>query len=131
MTQLSKVNFLIAIGVFVLALIIPVFLEKFIYANKSNEAISIAQMVQKVQNLNYINFNQYIDIQKGDIEKLQDKFSIKEGDILYYDYSIFTTYNSYTLYAEPKIKYLKSREIAPKIYVYSKVLNEEPLMEWK
>jgi hypothetical protein len=130
-TQLSKVNFSIAIGIFLFALAIPVFLEKFIYANKSNEAISIAQMVQKVQNLNYINSNQYIDIQKGDIEKLQDKFSIKEGDIFYYDYSIFTTYNSYTLYAEPKIKYLKSREIAPKIYVYNKVLNEEPLMEWK
>lgn len=131
MSKLSKTNFIFALVIVVFALVTPIFLEKFIYTNKANEAISIAQMVQKVQDLNYINSNQYIDIKKGDVHSFQKKFSIKNKDMLYYDYSIFTTYNSFTLYAEPRIKYLKSREIAPKIYIYHKVLNKEPEIQWK
>jgi len=131
MSKLSKTNFLFAFIIVVFAFVTPIFLEKFIYTNKANEAISIAQMVQKVQDLNYINSNQYIDIKKGDVNSFQKNFSIKNKDMMYYDYSIFTTYNSFTLYAEPRIKYLKSREIAPKIYVYHKVLNKEPEIQWK
>ena len=131
MTQLSKTNFSLAVGIVLFALAIPIFLEKFIYTNKSNEAISIAEIVQKVQNLNYVNFNQYIETQKGDTEKFIEKFSLQEYHVEFYEYSIFTTYNSYTLYAEPKIKYLKSREIAPKVYTYHKTLNKEPQKQWK
>jgi hypothetical protein len=130
-SKFTKTNILLALFIAIIAFIYPVFIEKFYYSNKSAEAISIAKIIEKVQNLNYINKNKYITIKKGDKVKLIEKFSIKANDIKFYDYSIFTTHNSFTIFAEPKISYLKSRDIAPKIYIYKKVLNKPASSKWK
>lgn len=129
-SHFTKINLYIAIVFIVLAFAYPFFMEKFVYSNISKEAISVAKIIEKTQNINYVNYNKYISVKKGDVAKLVKNFSLSTNDIKYYDYSIFTTYNSYTLYAEPKIGYLKNREISPKIYVYYKKLNEEPIIKW-
>jgi hypothetical protein len=131
LSKFAKTNFILAFIIVIVAFVYPIFIQKVFYSNKSKEAISIASTVEKVQNLNYINLKKYISIKKGDVEELSKKFNIKQSDIKFYDYSIFTTFNSYTLYAEPKIQYLKSRDIAPKIYVYHKQLNHPPIIKWK
>jgi hypothetical protein len=130
-TKFAKTNFLLAIIVVAMAFIYPFFIKKVFYANKSAEAISIAKIVQKVQNIYYVNHNKYISIDKGDIKTLTKLFNIQKSDIEFYNYSIFTTVNSYILYAEPKIKYLKSRQIAPKIYSFYKKINQTPIIKWQ
>ena len=124
-------NIILAIILIVFAYIYPIFNEKVFYSNKSQEATSISEQIAKLQNINYALSNQYISVDKDDKKSLVTKFNINENDIQYYDYSIYTTFNSYTLYAEPKIKYLRSREISPKIYVYSKKLNQEAKIAWQ
>jgi len=130
-SKFAKANIFIALFLIIIAFIYPIFIDKVYYSNKSAEAISIAKIIKEVQNLNYINNNKYIAIKKGDVEELINKFSLKQNDIKYYDYSIFVTYNSYTLYAEPKIKYLKNRDISPRIYIYNKVLNKQATIKWQ
>jgi len=130
-SKFAKTNFGLTIMVIVVAFVYPVFIQKVFYSNKSKEALSIASIVEKVQNLKYINSNKYIAINKGDTKELAKEFSIQHSDIQFYNYSIFTTFNSYTLYAEPKISYLKSRDISPKIYIYHKTLNKPPIIKWQ
>lgn len=130
-SKFTRINFLLAIVFVIIALIYPIFLEKVFYSSKSDEAIFIADAIQKKQNLNYVNNNKYIAIKKGDIESLTKIFNLKESDIQFYNYSIFTTFNSYTLYAEPKIEYLKSRDISPANYIYHKKLNTQPTSKWQ
>jgi len=130
-TKFAKINIIIAFIFIVLSFIYPVFIEKIFYSNKSAEAKSIAKIIEKIQNISYINKNKYISIKKGDINTLIKEFSIKRNDIKFYNYSIFTTFDSYVLYAEPKIKYLKSRDISPKIYVYHKVVNQQAKIKWE
>jgi len=130
-SKFAKVNIMIAIFLVIIAFVYPLFINKVYYSNKSAEAISIAKIIEEVQNLNYINNNKYIAIKKGDIKNLIKNFSIKKSDIEYYDYSIFVTYNSYTLYAEPKIEYLKNRDISPRIYIYNKVVNKQAIIKWQ
>jgi hypothetical protein len=130
-SKFTKTNFTLAFIAIIVAFVYPIFIQKVFYSNKSKEAISIASTVEKIQNLNYINLNKYISIEKGDTKELSKKFNINLSDIQFYDYSIFSTFNSYTLYAEPKITYLKSRDISPKIYVYHKKLNQPPIIKWK
>ena len=131
LTKFAKTNLIISIVFVIIAFIYPVFIEKVFYSNKSQEAISITKIIENVQNLNYINKNKYINIKKGDINALAKEFNINKKDIEFYNYSIFTTFNTYTLYAEPKIKYLKDREISPKMYVYYKKLNQKPIIKWQ
>jgi hypothetical protein len=106
-------------------------MDNFFYSSKEKEAISVSNIIHNVQNLKYINNNRYISVRKGDTKTLSDKFSIKKSDIIYYNYSIFTTSNSYTIYSEPKIFYLKSRDISPKVYIYHKKLNKPATAIWK
>jgi hypothetical protein len=131
LTKFAKTNLIIAGLFIIIAFIYPFFIEKIFYSNKAQEARSIAKIIENVQNLNYINKNKYIHISKGDKQILIDKFNINNNDLKYYDYSVFTTFNTYTLYAEPKIKYLKNRDISPKIYVYYKKLNQKPIIKWQ
>ena len=130
-SKFAKTNILISFIIIIISIIYPYFIEKVFYSNKSAEAVSIAKIIQKVQNINFVNSNKYIFIEKGNIDDLTSKFSLNKSDIKYYDYSIFTTYNSYTIYAEPKIKYLKSRDISPKIYLYKKQLNKPAVIKWQ
>ena len=130
-TKFIKTNLLISFLIVLFAFVYPFFVEKIVYVNKAQEVISISKIIEKAENLNYINKNKYISIKKGDNINLSKEFNLKINDIQYYNYSIFTTFNTYTLYAEPKIIYLKSREISPKIYVYYKKLNEKPIIKWK
>jgi hypothetical protein len=130
-TKFAKTNILFAIAIVVIAFVYPFFIKKVFYANKSAEAVSIAKIIQKIQNLNYVNHSKYISIDKGDTKKLVKSFNIQKDDIEFYNYSIFTTINSYILYAEPKIKYLKSREIAPRIYSFYKKTNQTPITKWQ
>lgn len=132
--QVNKIiifNFSIAIIAILIAYIYPVFKEKVYFSNKTQEAVSITNQISKVQNINYAKSNQYISLIKGDKETLIKKFQLSINDVRYYDYSIYTTFNSYTLYAEPKIEYLRNREISPKIYTYTKKLNQEPTTKWE
>ena len=129
--KLTIINIIIALFLIAFAFVYPVFNEKIFYSNKSQEAKSITEQIAKLQNINYASSNQYISITKHDEKSLVLKFNINQNDIQYYDYSIYTTFNSYTLYAEPKIKYLRTREISPKIYVYSKKLNQEAKIKWQ
>ena len=131
LTKFAKTNILIAILFIFIAFLYPFFIEKVFYSNKAQEAKSIAKIIENVQNLNYINKNKYININKNDINSLVKQFNISKNDIQYYDYSIFTTFNTYTLYAEPKIEYLKDRDISPKIYIYYKKLNQKPIIKWQ
>lgn len=124
-SKFTQLNILIIILIIIIAFVYPIFIEKVFYSGKANEAISISKIVENIQNVNYINHNQYIAIKKGDIDKFNEEFSIAKKDIKYYNYSIFTTPNSYTLYAEPKIMYLKNRDISPKIFTYYKKLNNK------
>jgi hypothetical protein len=130
-SKFAKANITVAIIVTVIAVIYPLFIEKVYYSNKSVEAVSVAKIVENVQKLSYINSNKYIAIKKADVLDFVDKFSLNKTDIQFYDYSIFVTYNSYTLYAEPKIQYLKNREINPKRYIYHKVLNKQATIKWQ
>ena len=130
-SKFAKTNIIIALFIVAIGFLYPMFIQKVYYSNKSVEAVSIAKIVEKIQNINYINNSKYISIKKGDIEKFINKFSIKLNDVKFYDYSIFTTYNSFTLYAEPKISYLKNRDINPRIYIYHKILNKKATMIWK
>ena len=131
LSKFTKTNILLSFLIIIAAFIYPAFIEKIFYSNKSQEAISIVKMIQKAQNLNYVNSNRYIAIEKGDTKNLTSKFGIQKTDLKFYNYSIYTTFNSFTVYAEPKIKYLKSRDISPKIYVYHKTLNQPPVIKWK
>ena len=131
MSKFAKTNLLISVFFVFIAFMYPFFIEKVFYSNKAQEAKSIAKIIESVQNLNYINKNKYIHISKGDINMLIVKLNISKYDVKYYDYSIFTTFNTYTLYAEPKIKYLKDRDISPKVYVYYKKLNQKPIIKWQ
>lgn len=130
-SKFAKTNIFIAMLFIVIAFIYPFFIQKIFYSNKAQEAISIASIVENVQNLNYINKNKYIYVNKGDVNRLSKNFNINPNDLKYYNYSIFTTYNTYTLYAEPKIQYLKNRDISPKIFVHYKKLNEKSISKWK
>jgi hypothetical protein len=124
-------NFIISACAIAIALIYPFFIEKVYFSNKSNEATSISSQIAKIQNINYAKSNQYISLIKNDKENLINNFQISVNDIKYYEYSIYTTFNSYTLYAEPKIKYLRNREISPRIFIYSKTLNQEAKFRWE
>lgn len=130
-SKFAKTLFSLSIVLFIIALLYPIFLEKIYYTHKAKEAISISHAIAKVQDLNYINHNRYENLKKGDVKKLQEIFGINYNDMKYYDYSIFTTSNSYTLYAEPKLNYLKLREISPKKYIYVKKLNNEAQISWQ
>jgi hypothetical protein len=130
-TKFTKNNLILSVLFIIMAFIYPFFIENFFYSNKAQEAISISQIIESTQNLNYINKNKYININKSDKVSLLKEFNINKNDIKFYDYSIFTTYNTYTLYAEPKIKYLKTRDISPQIYVYYKKLNQKPIIKWQ
>jgi hypothetical protein len=108
-----------------IAIIYPIVVEKIFYSSKTKEATSIAKIIEKQQSMYYVNNKKYIEIKKGDIQSLIKQFNLKKSDIRFYDYSIFTTPNSYTLYIEPKIKYLKQRDISPKTFILKKTLNKE------
>ncbi|MEA2018213.1 MAG: hypothetical protein U9N59_07175 [Campylobacterota bacterium] len=131
-SKLVQTNIMLSIFFTVVAFGYPVFNEAVFYKNKKNEATSVCGLIAKVQEDNYQNKNSYIPLKKGDISTLVSKFNIKKTDLEFYDYSIVTYFNKYEIVAEPKVKYLKSREIAPLIYTYSQTSDSLVVSkEWK
>jgi ABC-type Fe3+/spermidine/putrescine transport system ATPase subunit len=130
MSKFTKTNFILIFFIVVIAFVYPVFNEKVFYSHKTQEALSIAKIIVKKQEEKYLQHNNYMELKKGDISTLINKFDIQKQDIQYYDYSIYTTTNSYTIFVEPKVKYLKNREISPKIYKVYKKLNQPLKSEW-
>lgn len=130
-SKTTKINFLLTFIFVVLAIVYPYFIEKFFYSSKSIEASSIAKIIEKKQKMYYLKHNKYMSLKKGDIKSLIQNFDLSVNDIRYYDYSIITNFNSFTLYAQPKIGYLKQRDISPKTYQFFKKLNKPATSLWK
>ena len=130
-SKLTKINFLLAFIFVLFAFLYPYFIEKVFYSSKSIEASSIAKIVEKKQKMYYLKNNKYISLKKGDINSLVKKFDLSFNDIKYYDYSIATSFDSFTLYAQPKISYLKQRDISAKTYQFFKKLNQPATSVWK
>jgi len=103
----------------------PIMVEKFSYKNKMVEAKSVSEAIANVQHDHYTTKNQYISIKKSAQNSLSTRLNIRKVDLKYYDYTVTTTLNSYTIVAEPKIKFLRSREIPPKVYTYSHKLGSD------
>jgi len=55
---------------------------------------------------------------------------IGKDDLNYYDYTVTTNINSFTIIAEPKSKFLQSREIFPQIYTYTHILKGKSSASW-
>lgn len=116
----------------VVAFVYPAFNEFVFYKNKKNEAVSIVKLIAKAEEDNYQNKNSYIPVKKGDTTTLSTKFNISKKDLSFYDYSVVTYLNRYEIVAEPKVEYLKSREIAPEIYTYAQISDGSSAQkEWK
>jgi Tfp pilus assembly protein PilE len=131
LSKLSKINIILGIIFVLLAFLYPVYKQKVVFASKQNEVLSISQKVQKVQDEYYLKNKSYLSLAKGDMKTLINDFDIKPSNIEFYDYYIITTVTSYTLFAQPKIQYIKDRSISAKIYSLHKKLNTQPKQQWK
>ena len=126
LSKWSQINLLLASIFLIVGFLSPILIEKFSYRGKMSEAKSVARNIAENQGENYSLKNEYIPIKKREQFSLTKKFNkIGKADLKYFDYTITTTRNSFTIVAEPKIKFLKTREVPPKIYRYTHVLNNQ------
>jgi Tfp pilus assembly protein PilE len=131
-SKLVQTNIILSIFFIVAAFAYPLLNKSVFYKGKQSEAISVCKKIAEKEEENYANKNNYIPLKKGDLSELSSKFDFDKKQIKFYDYSVITHFNKYKIIAEPKVKYLKSREIPPKIYSYSKGLNSsEAIKKWQ
>lgn len=124
LSKWSQINLLLSMIFIIVGFLVPIFIEKFKYRGDMVEVESVVKNIAENENSNYALQNEYIAIKKNQQAIIPSKFSgIRKDDLKYYDYTITTTMNSFTILAEPKIKFLKTRDIPPKIYSYTHILN--------
>jgi len=130
-TKIVQFNLIFSTLFIAIAFIYPIFNEEFFYKNKRREAETVAKLIANVEDDNFLNKNVYIPVQKGDTTTLKNRFNIRADDLKHYSFSVTTYLNRYEIVAEPKIEFLKSREIAPQIFIYSKQSDKSESKEWK
>ena len=136
MNKISKwtqINIIIIFFAILIAFVYPNFIVKtIIYGNKSAEAKSILELIEREQDNLMKNENHYLSVESGNFGTLIESFNIRKEDINYYNYSINLINNDrgYIAIAEPKIDFLRSREIEPKVFYIEKILNEVPKKSW-
>ena len=131
LSKWSQINLLLSTIFLIVGFLSPILIEKFSYSGKIKEAESVAQNIAENQSVIYSTSNEYIAIKKSEQHLLDKKFNkISKNDLKNYDYTITTTRNSFTIVAEPKIKFLKTREVPAKIYTYTHILNGKDIKRW-
>jgi len=124
LSKWSQINLLFTTLFLLVGFLAPILIEKFSYRGKILEVESVVKNIAENQSDNYTLKNEYIPIKKREQSLLINKFNkIGKADLKYFDYTITTTRNSFTIVAEPKIKFLKIREVPPQIYTYTHILN--------
>ena len=108
LSKWSQINLLLTIVFLMVGFLVPILIEQFNYRGKIVEVESVVKNIAENQNQNYSISNEYIAIKKSEQSLLPQKFDkISKNDLKYFDYTINTTRNSFTIIAEPKIGFLK------------------------
>jgi len=125
LSKWSKQALLISFIMVLIAFLIPILKEKYVYEGKKREAESV---VLNMKNL-YKNKSslKLISIGRNQIDqaKLLSKFEINKLDLKHYNYIVKTTYDSLEIVAEPKVEFLKDRTLPPMFYTFRVNKGEE------
>ena len=127
----SKSNLILSGLILIVAFLAPILLEKFSYSAKRLEVESVVKNIAENQSEHYALNNQYISLKRSEQQLLTKKFNkIGKDDLNYYNYSVSTEINSFKILAEPKAKFLKTRELFPQVYTYKHVLKGSSNGSW-
>jgi hypothetical protein len=120
LSTLSKVNILLSFIFLIVGFIKPILVEEFKYRGKIKEVESVVDNIAENQNQNYSIKHKFISVKKSEQPLLDKKFDkVSKTDLKYYDYTVTAELKGFTVVAEPKIEFVRKREVAPKIYTYT------------
>jgi Tfp pilus assembly protein PilE len=105
-------------------------IEKFSYSGKIKEAESVCNNIEKKQGELYATKNEYVAVTKSNQSLLMSTLEVRKIDLKYYNYTVTTTNKSFTIVAEPKIKFIKNREVPLKVYTLTHIVNGAVTKTW-
>ena len=130
LSKWSKINLLLSFVILLVAFLAPILIEKFSYSGKITEAESVCNNIEKKEGELYATENEYVAVKKSNQSLLMSKLEVRKIDLKYYNYTVMTTNKSFTIVAEPKMKFIKNREVPPQVYTLTHILNGEVTKVW-
>ena len=130
LSKWSKTNLLLSSLILLVAFLAPILIEKFSYSGKITEAESVCNNIEKKEGELYATKNEYTAVKKSNQSLLTSTLEVRKIDLKYYNYTITTTNKSFTIVAEPKIKFIKNREVPPQVYTLTHILNGAITKVW-
>jgi Tfp pilus assembly protein PilE len=124
----SKINLALSLIMILVGVLIPI-LQESSYKGKMIEAKSVTSNIAQAEDSKFAIEHKYIAIKKAEQSNL-NKLNVNDMDLKHYNYIVTTTLNSFEITAEPKIEFIKSREIPVRFYTYKHVFKGNTIEKW-